>query len=245
MASTEKPLAGERAVVTGAASGIGHAIALGFASAGAEVIAVDRDESDFHEEAISSRRVDVTDEATVAELFSELETGGGLSILANVAGVGSVTTVPDTATEEWDHVFDVNVKGTYLCSRFAIPQMVAAGRGSIINMASIAGMVGLPRRAAYCASKGAVIALTKAMAIDHVKQGIRVNCICPGTVDSPWVRRLVEDAGESIDALKARQPMGRLGLPEEIADAALYLAGPSGNFSTGTSLVIDGGLTAA
>jgi NAD(P)-dependent dehydrogenase (short-subunit alcohol dehydrogenase family) len=123
--------------------------------------------------------------------------------------------------------------------------MVAAGGGSIVNVSSVAGLVGLRRRAAYCASKGAVIALTRALAVDHVEDGIRVNCVCPGTVDSPWVRSLIEESGEDLAALRARQPMGRLGTPEEVAAAVLYLAGPSASFATGTSLVLDGGLTAA
>jgi NAD(P)-dependent dehydrogenase (short-subunit alcohol dehydrogenase family) len=120
-----------------------------------------------------------------------------------------------------------------------------APRGRIVNIASVAGMIGLRNRAAYSASKGAVIALTRALAIDHVADGVRVNAVCPGTVDSPWVRRLVEEVGESLDALRARQPMGRLGAPEEIAEAVLYLAADGAGFVTGTTLTIDGGLTAA
>jgi 2-keto-3-deoxy-L-fuconate dehydrogenase len=123
--------------------------------------------------------------------------------------------------------------------------MVERGGGAIVNIASVAGLVGLPNRAAYCASKGAVIALTRALAIDHVRQGVRVNAVCPGTVDSPWVRRLVEEAGESLDALRARQPMGRLGTTGEVARAVLYLASDDAAFVTGSGLVIDGGLTAA
>jgi 2-keto-3-deoxy-L-fuconate dehydrogenase len=123
--------------------------------------------------------------------------------------------------------------------------MIGRGGGSIVNIASIAGLVGLRNRAAYCASKGAVIALTRALAIDHVGDGIRVNAVCPGTVDSPWVRRLVDDVGESLDVLRARQPMGRLGTPQEIADAVLFLASDAAAFATGSALVIDGGLTAA
>jgi NAD(P)-dependent dehydrogenase (short-subunit alcohol dehydrogenase family) len=123
--------------------------------------------------------------------------------------------------------------------------MVARGGGAIVNMASVAALVGLRNRAAYCASKGAVVALTRALAVDHVGDGIRVNAVCPGTVDSPWVRRLVDEAGESLDTLRARQPMGRLGTPEEIAEAVLYLASDAAAFVTGTSFVIDGGLTAA
>jgi NAD(P)-dependent dehydrogenase (short-subunit alcohol dehydrogenase family) len=121
--------------------------------------------------------------------------------------------------------------------------MIARGGGSIVNVASVAALVGLKNRAAYSASKGAVVALTRALAVDHVGDGIRVNAVCPGTVDSPWVRRLVDEVGESIDALRARQPLGRLGTPEEIADAIVYLA--TAEFVTGSVLVVDGGLTAA
>jgi NAD(P)-dependent dehydrogenase (short-subunit alcohol dehydrogenase family) len=141
-------------------------------------------------------------------------------------------------------VFAVNARGTFLCCKHAIPRMVAAGGGSIVNMASVAGLVGLRNRAAYCASKGAVVALTRALALDHVADRVRVNCICPGTVDSPWVRRLLDEAGESLDALVARQPMGRLGTPEEIAAAVLYVASDATAFMTGSALVLDGGLTA-
>jgi 2-keto-3-deoxy-L-fuconate dehydrogenase len=166
-------------------------------------------------------------------------------VLANVAGIGSTTNAPETPLAVWEDVFAVNARGTFLCCKHAIPAMVARGGGAIVNMASIAGLVGLKDRAAYSASKGAVIALTRALAIDHVADGIRVNAVCPGTVDSPWVRRLVDEVGESLDALRARQPMGRLGVPAEIADAVLYLASDQAAFVTGTAFVIDGGLTAA
>ena len=156
-----------------------------------------------------------------------------------------MTTAPDTPLDVWENVFAVNARGTFLCCKHAIPGMAERGRGSIVNVASVAAIVGLRNRAAYCASKGAVVALTRALAVDHVADGIRVNVVCPGTVDSPWVRRLVEDAGESLDELRTRQPMGRLGLPEEIADAVAYLASDAAAFVTGTTLVIDGGLTAA
>ena len=166
-------------------------------------------------------------------------------MLVNVAGIGSTTTAPDTPLHVWEDVFAVNARGTFLCCKHAIPGMIERGGGAIVNIASVAGLVGLPNRAAYCASKGAVVALTRALAIDHVRQGVRVNAVCPGTVDSPWVRRLVDDAGESLDALRARQPMGRLGTTAEIARAVLYLASDDAAFVTGTGLVIDGGLTAA
>ena len=189
--------------------------------------------------------IDVRDEQSVRRAFGEATAlfGRSLGILVNVAGIGATTSVPDTSVESWDQVAAVNSRGTFLCCREALPQLIENG-GSIVNVASVAGMVGLRNRAAYCASKGAVIALTRAMAVDHVADGVRVNCVCPGTVDSPWIRRLVEDAGESLDALRARQPIGRLGTPEEIAESIWYLASDEAGFVTGSALVIDGGLTA-
>jgi 2-keto-3-deoxy-L-fuconate dehydrogenase len=236
--------AGRRALVTGAGSGIGEAVARAMHAEGAEVVLADavgdRVEGVAGElgERAEPLTLDVRDEAAVAEAVD------GLDVLANIAGVGSTTNAPDTPVEVWDDVFAVNARGTFLCCKHAIPSMIERGGGAIVNMASVAGMVGLPNRAAYCASKGAVISLTRALAIDHVRDGIRVNAVCPGTVDSPWVRRLVEDVGESLDALRARQPMGRLGTTDEIAQAVLYLASDAAAFVTGSALVIDGGLTA-
>jgi len=236
---------GKRALVTGAGSGIGEAVARGLHAEGAEVLLADvRAES---VEAVAAElgeratpvTLDVRDEQAVRRV------AGDLDVLANVAGIGSTTTAPETALDTWEDVFAVNARGTFLCCKHAIPAMVARGGGSIVNMGSVAGLVGLRNRAAYCASKGAVVALTRALAIDHVADGVRVNAVCPGTVDSPWVRRLVEDVGESLDALRARQPMGRLGTPDEIAAAVLYLASDDAAFVTGTAFVIDGGLTAA
>ena len=166
-----------------------------------------------------------------------------VDVLINVAGIGSTTNAPETPLEVWENVFAVNARGTFLCCKHAIPGMIARGGGSIVNVASVAALVGLRNRAAYSASKGAVVALTRALAIDHVGDGIRVNAVCPGTVDSPWVRRLVEESGESLDALRQRQPMGRLGTPDEIADSVAYLASDRSAFVTGSVLVIDGGYT--
>jgi meso-butanediol dehydrogenase / (S,S)-butanediol dehydrogenase / diacetyl reductase len=236
---------GRRALVTGAGSGIGEAVARGLHGEGADVVLADaageRAEAVAAELGDRSRALtlDVRDEDAVAPAMGELD------VLVNVAGVGSTTNAPDTPLEVWENVFAVNARGTFLCCKHAIPGMVERGGGAIVNIASIAGMVGLPNRVAYCASKGAVIALTRALAIDHVGQGVRVNAVCPGTVDSPWVRRLVDEVGESLDALRARQPMGRLGSTEEIAKAVLYLASDDAAFITGSGLVIDGGLTAA
>ena len=236
---------GRRALVTGAGSGIGEAVARALHAEGAEVVLADAAGQRVRALAgeLGSRAqavtLDVRDEDAVAAAM------GSLDVLANVAGIGSTTNAPDTPLEVWENVFAVNVRGTFLCCKHAIPAMIERGGGAIVNIASIAGLVGLPNRAAYCASKGAVIAFTRALAIDHVGQGIRVNAVCPGTVDSPWVRRLVDDAGESLDALRARQPMGRLGTTEEVAQAVLYLASDAAAFVTGSGLVIDGGLTAA
>jgi len=222
----------KRALVTGAGSGIGAAVAQRLASDGLDVV-----RADVRDAGQGGVILDVRDEAQVAHAMRDLD------VLVNVAGIGSTTNAPDTPLEVWDDVFAVNARGTFLCCKHAIPGMAARGGGSIVNVASIAALVGLRNRAAYCASKGAVVALTRALAVDHVEDGIRVNAVCPGTVDSPWVRRLVDEAGESLDGLRARQPMGRLGTPEEIAEAVAYLV--SADFATGTILTIDGGLTAA
>ncbi len=226
-----KRFAGKRVLVTGAGSGIGAAVARLLESEDATVVAADITGTDV--------QLDVRDEAQVARVVRDLD------VLVNVAGVGSTTTAPETPLDAWEEVFAVNARGTFLCCKHAIPTMIARGGGSIVNIASVAAIVGLRKRAAYCASKGAVVSLTRALAVDHVGDGIRVNAVCPGTVDTPWVHRLVEDAGESLDELTARQPLGRLGTPEEVAEAVAYLASDAAGFMTGSVLVIDGGLTAA
>jgi meso-butanediol dehydrogenase / (S,S)-butanediol dehydrogenase / diacetyl reductase len=223
--------AGKRALVTGAGSGIGAAVARLLEAEHADVVAADIAGTDVH--------LDVRDETAVAAVARDID------VLVNVAGVGATTNAPDTPLEVWEDVFAVNARGTFLCCKHAIPAMTARGGGSIVNIASVAAVVGLRNRAAYCASKGAVVALTRALAVDHVNDGIRVNAVCPGTVDTPWVRRLVEEAGESLDELTARQPLGRLGTPEEVAEAVAYLASDAAGFVTGSVFVIDGGLSAA
>jgi 2-keto-3-deoxy-L-fuconate dehydrogenase len=240
----EERFSGRRALVTGAGSGIGEAVARGLHAEGATVVLADRVGGRVRALAeklggdATPLELDVRDEAAVAAAAKQLD------LLANVAGIGSTTNAPETPLEVWEDVFAVNARGTFLCCKHAIPGMVAAGGGAIVNMASVAAMVGLKNRAAYSASKGAVVALTRALAIDHVADGVRVNAVCPGTVDSPWVRRLVDEVGESLDALRDRQPMRRLGTPAEIADAVLYLLSDQAAFVTGTALVIDGGLSA-
>src|SRR5919199_1840900 len=245
------------AVITGAGSGIGQAMALLFAREGARVLA-----ADVNGEAAAATAAKVSAEGgacqalTVNVIEPDQVRGmierarssyGRLDILCNNAGIGSTTSVIEAEPDEWDRVMTVNVKSVYLGCKYAVPVMIAQGGGCIINTASVAGMVGIVKRASYSASKGAVIALTRQVAIDFVEQGIRVNCICPGTVDSPWVGRLLsqaDDPAAARQALVARQPLGRLGTPEEVAAAALYLASDDATFITGTGLVIDGGLTA-
>jgi NAD(P)-dependent dehydrogenase (short-subunit alcohol dehydrogenase family) len=235
----------KRALVTGAASGIGEATARLLHAEGADVVLADIDGERLDALAAglgdraTARVLDVRDEAQVAPAAA------GLDLLVNVAGIGSTQDAPGTPLEVWEDVFAVNARGTFLCCKHAIPDMRARGGGAIVNVASVAALVGLRNRVAYSASKGAVVALTRALAVDHVADGIRVNAVCPGTVESPWVRRLVEEAGESLEALRARQPLGRLGTTEEIAEAIAYLASDAAEFVTGSVLVIDGGLTAA
>ena len=173
-----------------------------------------------------------------------LQEFGGLNILFNNAGIIRRASVVDLSEEDWDRVMDVNVKSIFLMSRYVIPIMVRAGGGAIINTASGWGLTGGAKAAAYCASKGAVVLLTKAMAVDHGAQNIRVNCICPGDTDTTMLRREAEQLGEASDhflAEAAHRPLGRIGKPEEIAQAALYLASDASSFVTGTALVVDGG----
>jgi NAD(P)-dependent dehydrogenase (short-subunit alcohol dehydrogenase family) len=170
-----------------------------------------------------------------------------IDILLNNAGVICTKDLLATESEEWDRVFDVNVRGIYLVTREVLPAMLNRERGVIVNMASVAGLVGLPRRAAYCASKGAVIALTRQIAVEYVARGVRCNCICPGTIDTPLLEQALSegpDRESARNALIDRQPMGHLGTPEDIASAALYLASDESSFVTGTALVIDGGMLA-
>jgi 2-keto-3-deoxy-L-fuconate dehydrogenase len=245
------------AVITGAGSGIGRAMALLFAREGARVLAADINGAAAEETAANviagggvceARAVDVVVPEQVRAMIERArEAYGRVDILCNNAGIGSTTDVVECEPDEWDRVMTVNIKSVYLGCKYVLPLMVAQGGGVIINTASVAGMVGIVKRASYSASKGAVIALTRQVAIDFVERGIRVNCLCPGTVDSPWVGRLLaqtDDPAAAREGLVARQPMGRLGTPEEIAAAALYLASDDAAFITGTGLVIDGGLTA-
>lgn len=249
-------LANKVTIVTGAGSGIGQAIALLFASEGALVYAADINETGLKQtqgEApygadVRAATLDVTDEDAVSALWSRVsEQEGRIDIVVNNAGIGVAATVDQTSVEDWERMMAINVRGTFLGCKHAVRLMKPRGEGNIINMASVAGLVGVRNRAGYCASKGAVVALTRAIAVDHAGDGIRVNCICPGTVESPWIGRILSDhpdPEEGRRTMAARQPIGRMGTPQEIAHAALYLAQPESAYVHGSALVIDGGLTA-
>ncbi len=241
----------ELSIVTGAGSGIGRALVMRLAGAGARVLAADidfpaaqRTAVDAGEQAAAAQ-VDVRDEASVRALVAAAAADGPIAALANVAGIGSVTSAPDTTLDVWDRVMSVNATGTFLCCKHVLPHLQERRSGAIVNVASIAGLVGMRSRAAYCASKGAVVALTRAMALDHVAEGIRVNAVCPGTVDTPWVERLLEQTGVTRESLAERQPMGRIASPEEVAGAIAWLLSAESAFATGSMLVLDGGWTAA
>jgi 2-keto-3-deoxy-L-fuconate dehydrogenase len=246
-------LAGKVTVVTGAGSGIGRATAQLFGREGARVLATDVNGAAADETAreaageVVAMQVDVRDEGAVDAMFERSAAlyGEALDVLANVAGTQSITNALDTTLGDWDDTFAVNARGVFLCCKHAIPLMQRSGGGAIVNLASVAGLVGFRRRVAYCASKGAVIAFTRALALDHVGDGIRVNAVCPGTVDTPWLNSLIDEAGDTMEGLVARQPMGRLASAEEIAHAVLYTASDEAAFMTGSALVIDGGITAA
>lgn len=238
---------GRVAVVTGAASGIGYEIARLLISEGASVVGGDLDPSTVPT-GVLGVRTDTSDPQQARELIDRcIAEYGRIDVLCNNAGVGGVTDVVDCTVEEWDHIFAVNVRGTFLCTRAALPHMLDAGSGVIVNTASVAASVGLPDRAAYCASKGAVVAFTKQVAVQYAKQGIRCNCVSPGTVDSPWVGRLLDRADDPVsmrERLVARQPLGRLGTPTEVAKLVTYLASDDASFVTGADWLIDGGIAA-
>jgi NAD(P)-dependent dehydrogenase (short-subunit alcohol dehydrogenase family) len=241
----ELELSGLVAIVTGGASGIGAAAADRMSSMGAQVAVLDRnpaaaDTSHFAVQA------DVSDDESVRKAIDEvIKEFGRLDIVVNNAGIGAQGTVADNSDEEWQKVFDINVFGMVRVSRAALPYLRQSAVPAIVNTASVAATAGLQNRALYSASKGAVVALTLSMAADHIHEGIRVNCVNPGTADTPWVERLLEtapDPAEERAALESRQPQGRLVKAEEIAAAIAYLVSPSAGSTTGTSLAVDGGM---
>jgi|SRR5215208_1065337 meso-butanediol dehydrogenase/(S,S)-butanediol dehydrogenase/diacetyl reductase len=244
-------------IITGGGSGIGRAVCLLFAREGANVVVADVDTSAAEEVAALTRDsgsksiargVDVSSAASVEEMIhNTVEEYGSLDVLVNNAGYGFAADVVQTEEADWDRLMAVNLKGVYLGCKYAIPVMRRQGGGVIVNTASVGAVVGIKHRAAYCASKGGVAALTKAMALDHAAENIRINCVAPGTIETPYhaeIEAESEDPAAFREALKARQIMNRLGEPEEIAQAILYLACDESSFATGSMLTIDGGMTA-
>ncbi|MFF7312090.1 SDR family oxidoreductase [Streptomyces sp. NPDC008137] len=236
---------GITALVTGGASGIGRATADLLAERGARVAVLDLDPSPV-DRPLLAYRADVTDDASVrAAVAAAVADLGGLDVLVNNAGIGAQGTVEDNSDDDWHRVYDVNVVGMVRTARACLPHLRASAHAAIVNTCSIAATAGLPQRALYSATKGAVYSLTLAMAADHVREGIRVNCVNPGTVDTPWVGRLLDAAPEPAAeraALEARQPTGRLVSAAEVAGAIAYLAGPLSGATTGTALAVDGGM---
>jgi len=241
---------GRRALVTGGASGIGAATCRALSAAGAQVTIADIDQPQAEAlsrelPSASALLLDITDEAAVQSAFARI---AALDILVNNAGIGLVGGVEQTELPDFERLFRVNVQGMFLVTRAAMPLLLAS-KGAIVNIGSVAGLVGVKKRFAYCATKGAVIAMTRQLAVDYPTE-IRANCVCPGTVDTPFVEAYLEkyhkhEKGKVRAELSQRQPVGRMGRPEEIANMVLYLCSPEAEFVTGAVLTIDGGWTAA
>lgn len=250
-------LRGLRILVTGGGSGIGRATCLRLAAEGAAVLATDRDQETASGTATAIAAAGGTGAAAELDVSGpDVETAlpavvaehlGDLDGLVNNAGVGSAGTILETDDGDWRRLFAVNVDGVFRCTRAALPGMLARDRGTIVNVASVAGIAGLTRRFAYCATKGAVVSMTKAMALDYARTGVRVNCVCPGTIHTPWVESMATDEPDRdafLGQMRARQPIGRMGTAEEVAAAVAYLCSADSRFMTGSALVVDGGLTA-
>ena len=235
------------AVITGGASGIGAAIAAKLQDMGARVAIFDLNPTDLPEGQLGFA-CDVSDDASViAAIDGTVDAFGGVDIVVNNAGIGSIGTVEDNNDAEWARVWNINVVGIVRVSRAALPHLRKSPAAAIVNISSIAATAGLPQRALYSATKGAVLTLTQAMAADHLREGIRVNAVNPGTADTPWVGRLLSQAPDPVAervALNVRQPHGRLVTAEEVAGAVAYLASPLSGSTTGTSIAVDGGMQA-
>jgi NAD(P)-dependent dehydrogenase (short-subunit alcohol dehydrogenase family) len=248
------PLAGKVALITGAASGIGRVSVAMFAEAGALVVASDRDEAGLAElgDGVLRVRADVTSGADVDALVAAaLEAHGRIDVLLTSAGLGTIADepqeVPDTPDDIWNRTLDVNLTGTFRMARAVVPAMAAGGGGSIVTFASVLGLAGLPGAVAYSASKGAVLAITRTLAVEGAPHGIRANALAPGFIETPMVTDYLpklEDPEQSRLDLEAAHPLGRLGQPEEVAAAALWLASDAASFVTGAVLAVDGGYLA-
>ncbi|MFE4000262.1 SDR family NAD(P)-dependent oxidoreductase [Nocardioides sp. YIM B13467] len=240
-----RELDGLVALVTGGASGIGAAVVEVLLERGAQVAALDLDPEGINPKALGIR-ADVTDDASIrAAVEQAVADFGRLDIVVNNAGIGAQGTVEDNPDEQWHAVFDVNVLGAVRVSRAALPHLRRSPAAAIVNVASVAATTGIQQRAVYSASKGAVQSLTQAMAADHLREGVRVNCVNPGTAATPWVQRLLDSADDpeaERAALDARQPHGRLVSADEVALAVAYLASPSSGSTAGVALAVDGGM---
>ncbi len=249
-------IAGRRTIVTGAATGVGRGIAEHFARVGARVLLCDVDAEGGQAAAdqlaaagleVGCRRVDVGSPAQAEALVADaVERWGGLDVLVNNAGVQVENTIEDLDPDDWDRLMDVNFKGVYLCSKYAIPVMREAGGGSIVNIASVNGFWVEPGLGAYCASKGGVIALTRSTAADFGRDGIRCNCICPGYIDTGMAGRYLDslpDPAKARAEVATQHAVGRVGQPADIAAAAQFLASDAAGFATGSAFVLDGGLS--
>jgi len=250
-------LKGKTAIITGGGTGIGRAIALAYVREGAKVAVLGRRRDHLDELVKEVSRsggtgraavCDVTRSAQIQEAVREVESGfGPVNVLVNNAGTLSVSTVESISEEDWDRVLETNLKGPFLVCRAVLPSMRRAGGGTIVNIGSVLGLVGMKDRAAYCASKGGLTLLTKAMALDHARDKIRVNCICPGIVETTLVKGLFSDTEDGQKLKEARigtLPLGRFGQPQDVAELAVFLASDESSWLTGTAIPLDGGLTA-
>jgi NAD(P)-dependent dehydrogenase (short-subunit alcohol dehydrogenase family) len=246
------------AMVTGAASGIGRATAVRLAREGYEVAMMDVDVAGLAKTHTQIQEiggqahpfpVDLCDPLAVGSVTREIAvTVGTPTVLVNVAGIGVSASVLETSDEDWNRVLAVNLTGPFLTTRATLPLMLDRGSGVIVNIASVAGQVGLARRAAYCASKAGLVGLTRAVAVDHGREGIRCVAICPGTVETEWIAKILANAPDPVaarEAMAERQLDGRMGSPDEVAAMVAFVAGPDGRFINGAALVLDGGMTAA
>lgn len=239
---------GNVAIVTGGASGIGSATVRRLLERGARVAVFDRDRLATNADGFVSEAVDVRDQQALTDATARVvERWGRLDILVNSAGIGAAGTILDNDEDEWRRVFDINMMGTVRAIRAALPHLIAAQPSSVVNVASAVALTGFAKRALYTASKGSIVALTRAMAADHIADGVRFNAVCPGTTETPWIQRLMDAAGDAEGErvrLEARQPHGRLVSADEVADAILYLANPGAQSTNGVVLSVDAGIQA-